>query len=69
MAHAVAVALQPQPISIVLDFVQPVRGVGDAGRSGGEAESKVLGMVERNRWNCSQAFDRSLRIQNATFDR
>ena len=36
--HAVAVALQPQPVAVVFHFVEPVRGVGDGSGFGGEAE-------------------------------
>ena len=46
---AVAVALQLEAITIVFDLVQPIRGVGDAGRFVGMQKSKALGMVRRNR--------------------
>jgi hypothetical protein len=44
-SHAVAVALQPNPVAVVLDLVEPVRAVGDDGRSGGEAELKHAGKI------------------------
>jgi hypothetical protein len=41
-AHAVAVALQPKPIAVVLHFVEPVGAVGDGGGHGGKAEIKTF---------------------------
>jgi hypothetical protein len=40
--HAVAVALQPQPVAVVLPFMEPVRAVRDDGGLGGDAERKGL---------------------------
>jgi hypothetical protein len=51
-AHAVAVALQSQPVA-VLYFVEPVGCVGDGGGFGGQTEIKGAGHCG-NRWNCSQ---------------
>jgi hypothetical protein len=43
-ADAVAVALQPQqPVAVVFDLVQPVRGVGDGGGSGRKAKVEGAG--------------------------
>jgi len=36
--HAVAIALQPQPVAVVFHFVEPVGAVRDDGGLGGEAE-------------------------------
>ena len=46
-AHPVAVALQPQPVAVVLNLVQPVRGVGDRGGFGGEAEFEGAGHANK----------------------
>ena len=70
MAHAVAVALHAEAISIVPDLVQPVRGVGGAGRSGGKAKLKSAAHGgEKSLETARRLSNRSLRIQNATFDR
>jgi len=39
--HAVAIPLDAQAVAVVLDLVQPVRAIRDAGRSGGKAEIEV----------------------------
>ena len=38
--HASVVALQAQPVAVVLDLVEPVRTGGDDGRLGGDQKSK-----------------------------
>jgi hypothetical protein len=45
--HAVAVALQPRPVAVILYFMELVRAVGDDGRSGGKTEIKPLSMQPR----------------------
>ena len=45
-AHLVAVALQPQPVAVVFDLVEPVRTGGDDGGFGGEAEFEGAGHVD-----------------------
>jgi hypothetical protein len=46
-AHAVAVTLQPEPVSVVLDFVEPVRAARDACGLGGKQNSNALTMAPR----------------------
>jgi len=41
--HAIAVALQAQPIAVVLDFVKPFGTKGDLGGPGGDAKLKFAG--------------------------
>jgi hypothetical protein len=49
-AHAVAVALQPEPVAVViLDFMQPVRAGGNAGRSRGDTEIEGLKLAAKIR--------------------
>ena len=40
--HAVAIALQPEAVAVVLHLLEPLRADRDDGRSGGEAEIKRL---------------------------
>jgi hypothetical protein len=41
------VALQTEPIAVILDLVKPIGAGRDGGRSGGEAELKRLSMRRR----------------------
>src|ERR1700722_7606258 len=56
-AHAIAVALDPQPIAIVLDFVQPVRGMPPYRavliEKGLRAESPENGNIAQLGWRLS----------------
>ena len=40
LAHTVAVALQPEPVSVVFDFVEPFRASGNLGPGHRDAELK-----------------------------
>jgi hypothetical protein len=40
-AHAPAVALQPEPVAVVLDLVEPVGAAWDSARSGGMQNSNM----------------------------
>jgi len=46
-AHAIAIALDPRPIAVVLDFAQPVRGMGNLGPSGRNAEVECFSHVSK----------------------
>lgn len=46
-SHAVAIALQPEPVAVVLDLVEPVRTGGDGGGFARKAEVEGHGVAER----------------------
>jgi len=41
-AHAIAVALDPQAVAVILDLVEPIRAAGDLDAASGNAKLKRL---------------------------
>ena len=60
-----AAALQPEPVAIVLDLVEPVVPVRDGGRSRGDAEINDAVVHDKARAE-NRNLERKLRIQTRT---